>query len=100
MDYGSEVQRDDRSKTTEQVYDNITEVWHRPVFEHQYINICYLEVSPFVMVNVLPQLVTVRKFDFKINLDHIRQASDQPKDKILEIREEYSGGYDIVLDAK
>lgn len=33
-------------------------------------------------------------------MNHICQASNQPKDEILRIREEYSGGYNIVLDAK
>ena len=42
----------------------------------------------------------VRKFDLRINLNHICQATNQPKDEILRIREEHSGGYDIVLDAE
>ena len=33
-------------------------------------------------------------------MNHICQASNQSKDEILRIREEYSGGYDIVLDAE
>ena len=33
-------------------------------------------------------------------MNHICQASNQPKDEILGIRKEHSGGYDIVLDAE
>ncbi len=33
-------------------------------------------------------------------MNHICQASNQPKDEILRIRKEHSGGYDIVLDAE
>lgn len=45
IDYGLEIQRDDRSKTAEQVSDYITEVWRRPPFEHQRIDACDLEIS-------------------------------------------------------
>ena len=55
---------------------------------------------PFFTINVLPQPVTVRKFDLRINLNDICQASNQSKDEILRIKEEHSGGYDIVLDAE
>ncbi len=55
---------------------------------------------PFFTINVLLQPVTVRKFDLRINLNDICQASNQPKDKILRIRKEHSGGYDIVVDAE
>ncbi len=55
---------------------------------------------PFFTINVLPQPVTVRKFDLRINQNHICQASNQPKDEILRIRKEYSEGYDIVVDAE
>ncbi len=34
IDYGLEVQRDHGSKTAEQVYDYITEVWRRATFEN------------------------------------------------------------------
>ena len=40
IDYGLEGQRDDRSKTAEWVYDYITEVWRRPIFEYQRIDAC------------------------------------------------------------
>ena len=33
-------------------------------------------------------------------MNHICQASNQPKDENIRIREEYSGGYNIVLDAE
>ena len=55
---------------------------------------------PFFTINVLSQPVTVRKFDLRINLSNIYQASNQSKDEILRIKKEYSGRYNIVLDAE
>ena len=45
IEYGSEIQGNDRSKTAEQVFNYITEVWRRPIFEHQHIDAYYLEIS-------------------------------------------------------
>ena len=45
IDYELKIQRDDRSKTAEQVYNYITEVWRRPPFEHQRIDACDLKIS-------------------------------------------------------
>ena len=45
IDYRLEVQRHDRSKTVEQFYNHITEVWRLPTFDYQRIDACYLEIS-------------------------------------------------------
>ena len=55
---------------------------------------------PFFTINVLSQPVTIRKFDLRINLNNICQASNQSKDEILRIKEEHNRGYNIVLDAE
>lgn len=49
---------------------------------------------------MLPQPVTVQKLDLRLNVNHTCQATNQLKDKILRIREEYRGGNNIVLDAE
>lgn len=46
----------------------------------------------FFTIDVLPQPVTVQKLDLRLNVNHTCQATNQLKDKILRIREEYRGG--------
>ena len=42
----------------------------------------------------------VRKFDLRINANHICQAANQPKDELPRIMKEHRGRSDIVLDAE
>ncbi len=47
---------------------------------------------------MLPQPVTVRRSDFRIRVSDILQASRQPHTRVSDIRREFSGSFDKVLD--
>ena len=57
------------------------------------------KICQFIQVPVLPQPVSVRRSDLRINATHVLRAAGRDRKQIDKIRKEHSTAFDIVLNS-